>query len=143
VDNTVIFGSSVVVALVSVMAAMLSVTLQCGSTVAKITVPNKNTELRDLQQEICRAFRQRFPWQTATLLVGDRLYDEFGHTPFAAGPPEHVCVVTFEGTRDMYWVDHLFRDKKKKTSEEDRGEDRHSLPAIPDFPMRIESARVG
>ena len=109
---------------------MFNVTLQCGETTAEITVPNEQTELRYLQKDICRSFKQNFPWQTATLQVGDTKYDELFHTPFAAGPPDHVCTVTFEGTTDMYWVDYFFRERKGPGLEEEMGGERRPLPAI-------------
>ena len=112
--------------------AMFKVTLQCGQTVAEVRVPNKQTELRDLQQGICRAFHVSFPSLTATLKVGDKIYDEFVQAPFSAGPPDHVCTVTFVGTRDMYWFDYLFRDRKGPSLEQEMNtHEQLPAPAIP------------
>jgi hypothetical protein len=122
----------------SVALAMFKVTLQCGQTVAEVRVPNKQTELRDLQQDICRAFHVSFPSLTATLKVGDKIYDEFVQAPFTAGPPDQGCTVAFVGTRDMYWIDYLFRDRKGPSLEQEMNtHEPLPAPAIPVFPRVI------
>ena len=117
---------------------MFKVMLQCGNATAEITVPNKQTELRDLQHDICRAFRERFPWHTATLQVGDKIYDDFGQVPFGAGPPDRVCAVAFVGTTEMYWIDYLFRDRKGPSLEQEMSaQEPLDAPAVPEFPRAI------
>ena len=120
------------------MTAMFSVTIQCGEAIAELTVPGTQTELRDLQYDICRAFHVSFPSLTATLKVGDKIYDEFVQAPFSTGPPDHVCTVTFVGTRDMYWIDYLFRDRKGPSLEQEMNtHEPLPAPAIPVFPSVI------
>ena len=120
----------------STMETSFTVTLQCGATTAEITVPDMQTELRDLQKPICAAFSEHFPVKTAHVQVCDMLFDELGHIPLAAGPPGHVCIVTFETTTDMYWIDKCFRDSKEPSLEQEMNPQVQQQPvnAIPDFP---------
>ncbi len=43
----------------------------------------RGAQLRDVQQDLCRLFGQRFPWMKASLTIGGVTYDEFIHYPFA------------------------------------------------------------
>ena len=70
----------------------------------------------------------------ATLTIGQEVYDDFGHVPFAAGPPRGPCVVAFVHSTDMYWYD--FRDRKgdKRTLAEEVEEELHGPAAIMGLP---------
>ena len=99
-------------------------------------MPDMQTKLRDLQKPICAVFSEHFPIKTAHVRVCDVLFDELGHIPFAAGPPEQVCIVAFETTRDMFWIDKRFRDSKEPSLEQEMNQQVQQQPvnAIPDFP---------
>ncbi len=52
-----------------------------GDKYAELTV-ERETQLRHIQQELCRLFGQRFPAMKACLNINGVTYDEFGDTPF-------------------------------------------------------------
>ena len=106
---------------------MFNVTLQCGGAMAEITVPSKQTELRYLQKQICRAFGERFPRMAATLQVGREVYDDFAHVPFATGPPSGTCIVVFEDSNDPFWYDYADRKGKGPSLEDEM---RQSAPVV-------------
>ena len=111
-----------------------TVTLICRDLSVEITVPAPTTQLRYLQQQICRAFGQGFPVMAATLTIGEEVYDDFGHVPFAAGPPCGPCIVAFVQSSDMFWYDYRDRKGDKRTLAEEVEEEQHSarvaLPAV-------------
>ena len=109
------------------MTAMFRVAIQRGETMAEITIPSRQTELRYLQKPICRAFGERFPRMAATLHVGHMVYDDFAHVPFAAGRPTGPCVVVFEESDDPFWYDYADRKCKGPNLEEEM---RQSVPAV-------------
>lgn len=115
---------------------MFKVTLLLASgNAADITVPSKQTELRDLQKRICNAFGQSFPRMAATLNIGDKMYDEFGQVPFSEGPPPEPCYVIFSETDDPFFYDKSDRCGKVSLEDEMMGPpDAEVLPAIAHFP---------
>ena len=56
-----------------------------GDQHAELTV-EKDTQLRHVQQDLCRLFGQRFPSTKAKLQVSGTTYDDYGDTPFL-----HCC----------------------------------------------------
>ena len=89
-----------------------------------------------MQRTLCKKFGEKFPWRTATLHLGGKAYDDFGDMPFLEGAPEGVCEVKFEDTRDVYWIDILFKNpkgKKKTLEEEMNPQVQQPLAVIPDF----------
>ena len=90
-----------------------------------------------MQEGLCQKFGERFPWRTATLTIGGKLYDEFSDMPFSAGPPEETCEVKFEATSDMYWIDVLYRNPKARNTSlgaELNQQVQQPLAEIPGFP---------
>ena len=49
----------------------------------------EGTQLRHIQEDLCRAFGQRFPAMKATVSVGENVYDDFGDT--LKNIDEEVC----------------------------------------------------
>ena len=64
----------------------------------KIHVDNDQVMLRDLQQDLCRAFEKPFPATMASLTVNGVLYDDFHQQPFKNDHPRGECVVEFKPT---------------------------------------------
>ena len=59
---------------------MLSVTLRSlGGTERALDVSRRAT---DVQRDVCRLFRQRFPATKASLLIDEATFDEFIDKPF-------------------------------------------------------------
>jgi len=53
-----------------------------------------NTRLRDIQQDLCRVFGQRFPAMKAKVRVGACTYDEFADKPFVNVAEKAECCNT-------------------------------------------------
>ena len=76
-----------------------------GETSVEFEVLRK-VELRDIQKDLCNAFKERFPLMCAILTDSNgQIFDEFIDTPFKDAEPNQVYEVTFELTRDMFWFD--------------------------------------
>ena len=76
-----------------------------GETSVEVEVPRK-VELRDIQKDMCNAFKERFPLMCAILTDSNgQIFDDFNDTPFKDAEPNQVYEVTFELTRDMFWFD--------------------------------------
>ena len=48
------------------------------------------THLRDLQQELCTAFGQRFPAMMAVLTIDEKMFNMFNDLPFAELPEDSL-----------------------------------------------------
>ena len=84
-----------------------------GDQTAELCV-DAQASLRDLQPEICKAFRVPFPMNAASLVVGEQVYDSFCQQPFNGESGEQVtATVLFEQTTDMFWFDKLFRNSTR------------------------------
>lgn len=76
-----------------------------GETSVEVEVLRK-VELRDIQKDMCNAFKERFPLMCAILTDSNgQIFDDFNDTPFKDAEPNQVYEVTFELTRDMFWFD--------------------------------------
>ena len=62
-------------------AAMPIVCFVFGDTRAEGSIV-RGTQLRHIQEGLCRAFDQRFPAMKAIVSVGQNVYDDFGDLPF-------------------------------------------------------------
>ena len=60
------------------------------------------TSLRDLRSLLCKLFRQRFPATMATLVIGERIYDEFIEVPFQSCTGSVDANVVFSPTTDPF-----------------------------------------
>ena len=65
-----------------------------------------STSLRELQSLLCKLFRQRFPATMATLVIGERLYDEFIEVPFQSCTGSVDANVVFSPTTDLHIHTH-------------------------------------
>ena len=61
-----------------------------------------DTSLRNMQLLGCKLFRQRFPATMATLVIGERLYDEFIEVPFQGCTGPLDANVVFSPTTDPH-----------------------------------------
>ena len=64
--------------------------------------------LRELQPEICKAFRVSFPLNAASLVVDEQVFDCFCQQPFMtikgkSGEHQVTATVLFAQTTDMFW----------------------------------------
>ena len=76
-----------------------------GKSFVEVEVLRK-VELRDIQKDLCKAFKERFPLMCAILTDSNgQIFDDFIDTPFKDAEPKQVYEVTFELTRDMFWFD--------------------------------------
>ena len=74
--------------------------------------------LRELQPEICKAFRVSFPLNAASLVVDEQVFDCFCQQPFMtikgeSGEHQVTATVLFEQATDMFWFDRLFRNSTR------------------------------
>ncbi len=80
----------------------------------------RGSSLGDAQQQLCRAFRRRFPAMKAVLMSADDVrYDEFLQLPFANCVEGEIFDVTFMDTDDPYFYDKMDRARPKITLEEE------------------------
>ena len=66
--------------------------------------------LRDMQLDLCRKFRNRFPSKMATVKVEGHLYDRFNDQPFTSCPDGAAVDVSFGPIDDPYF--HDFADRR-------------------------------
>ena len=88
-----------------------------GDQTAELCVDSQAT-LRELQPEICKAFRVPFPLNAASLVVGEQVFDGFCQQPFMtikgdSGEHQVTATVLFEQATDMFWFDRLFRNSTR------------------------------
>ena len=81
----------------------------------------RNICLRDLQRDLCRLYRQRFPKMLAVLEVQGNLFDDFDESPFVAVQGEQVeAAVSFQENKcDPYFFDWIDRREQKTSLEEE------------------------
>ena len=79
----------------------VDVIFRSGAREATMTV-KKTDSLRDIQRELCKAFRQSFPLMAASVVCASTTYSEFGDLPFAEAEEGGEIQVTFEQTSDMW-----------------------------------------
>ena len=78
------------------------------------------SSLGDVQQQLCRTFRRRFPTMKAVLQTADGVrYDEFLQLPFKNCVEGEVFDVEFMSTDDPYHYDKMDRARPKITLEEE------------------------
>ena len=71
----------------------------------------------------------------AILQIGDAVYDDFGHRPFATGPPNCPCTVTFLPTDNPHFYDVADRRSKEPSlAEEMQPTAPRPLPALSEPP---------
>ena len=56
---------------------------------------------RDVQKELCKAFQQRFPLMTASLVCAGNTFDNFNDMPFVTADDGDEIQVNFDQTSDM------------------------------------------
>jgi len=79
---------------------MLSVTLRSLGGVERALDVSRRASLADVQRDVCRLFRQRFPATKASLLIDEATFDEFIDKPFLSCADGAVCTVIFADTDD-------------------------------------------
>ena len=82
----------------------------------KTLAVTRSMSLREVQQMLCSAFRQRFPLMCANLKQAGELFDNFDDMPFVDAEDAEDIIVTFDVTSDMYFFD-LFDRKKQPSSD--------------------------
>ncbi len=97
----------------------VSVRLRGGGPESRCTFP-RGSSLGDAQQQLCRAFRRRFPAMKAVLMTADGVkYDEFLQLPFENCVEGEIFDVIFMNTDDPYFYDKMDRARPKITLEEE------------------------
>ena len=96
----------------------------------KIHVDNDQVMLRDLQQDLCRAFEKPFPATMASLTVNGVLYDDFHQQPFRNDHPQGECVVEFEPTDNPLFYDIADRSGRLTLEQEMNPQARPPLPDL-------------
>ena len=61
----------------------------------------KTITLRDVQKKLCKAFQQRFPLMTATLICAGERFDDFNDYPFVEANDGEEIQINFVQTSDM------------------------------------------
>ena len=61
----------------------------------------RSMALRDVQKKLCKAFQQRFPLMTASLVCAGNTFDNFNDMPFVTADDGEEIQVTFDQTSDM------------------------------------------
>jgi len=126
---------------------MLSARFCYGEQRAVLAV-KRDTQLRHVQENLCRLFGQRFPAMKACLHIDGRDWDEFGDTPFAGHDDKVgklVGKVKFIPTDDPFFYDVADRVGPKGTVEDeilyDEAEQRGiTMPSYKDW-LRSRRAR--
>ena len=99
-----------------------------------VEIQSAKTSLRDLQEDLCRAFKKPFPAKMAILTVDGQVHDDFQARPFAEGAPSEACTVVFKQTDDPFFYD--LRDRKMvPVREELSPRPTPAFPALDGFPL--------
>ena len=61
----------------------------------------RSMALRDVQKKLCKAFQQRFPLMTASLVCAGNSFDNFNDMPFVTADDGDEIQVNFDQTSDM------------------------------------------
>jgi len=100
-------------------AMMITVTFCHDKKQFLMTMP-KNIELRELQQDLCLFYQERFPKKMAKVNVFGKEYDSFMEQPFEDVIGDEIEVsVTFQDTDDTYFYDRNDRCSIKHTIEDE------------------------
>ena len=102
----------------------VSVRLRGGDGPESLCTVPRASSLGDVQQQLCRIFRRRFPAMKAVLqTAGGVRYDEFLQLPFVNCVEGEVFDVEFMDTDDPYHYDKIDRARPKITLEEELAHD--------------------
>ena len=88
---------------------------------AVLMVVERTMALRDVQETLCRAFRQRFPLMCASVVCAGTSFDEFNDMPFVGAEEGDEIPVSFSTTSDMYFFDKIFRRGAQRPSSDPFG----------------------
>jgi hypothetical protein len=77
-----------------------------------------DVHLRDVQSELCRLFRQRFPTTMAVVFIDGTTFDGFQTQPFAACSDGQEVLVHFQQTDDPFFFDLADRRGPRATVED-------------------------
>ena len=61
----------------------------------------RSMALRDVQKELCKAFQQRFPLMTASLVCAGSSFGNFTDMPFVTADDGDEIQINFDQTSDM------------------------------------------
>ena len=79
-----------------------NVVVKFYSSVREIEMAVRKTiTLRDVQKKLCKAFQQRFPLMTATLICAGERFDDFNDYPFVEANDGEEIQINFVQTSDM------------------------------------------
>ena len=102
----------------------VSVRLRGGDGPESLCTVPRASSLGDVQQQLCRIFRRRFPAMKAVLqTAGGVRYDEFLQLPFVNCVEGEVFDVEFMNTDDPYHYDKMDRTWPKIKLEEEVAHD--------------------
>jgi hypothetical protein len=83
------------------VAAMVRLRFVCGGRSVNLELQTE-ARLRDVQQVLCKSFRQAFPKTKASVLVGGKTYEEFQGQPFLTAGDDDEVEVSFAPTDDPF-----------------------------------------
>ena len=90
------------------LPAMVRIAFQCAGVEESCEV-ERTSSLADVQQLLCRFYRQSFPAKKAVLTSDDVLFDAFGQYPFKTCSEGATFEVEFVDTDDPYFYDKFDR----------------------------------
>ncbi len=88
---------------------MLSVSLRSLGGLERTLDVSRRSSLADVQHDICRLFRQRFPATKASLVIDEVTFDEFIDKPFLSCADGTLCTVIFADADDPFFLDKADR----------------------------------
>ena len=97
---------------------MVRVAFQCAGVEESCEV-ERTSSLADVQQLLCRFYRQSFPAKKAVLTSDDVLFDAFGQHPFKNCSEGATVEVEFLDTDDPFFYDKADRIGMKIELEEE------------------------
>ena len=97
---------------------MVRIAFQCAGVEESCEV-ERTSSLADVQQLLCRFYRQSFPAKKAVLTSDDNTYDAFGQYPFKTCNEGATFEVEFVDTDDPFFYDKADRIGMKIELEEE------------------------
>ncbi len=96
---------------------MVRIAFQCAGVEESCEV-ERTSSLADVQQLLCRFYRQSFPAKKAVLTSDDVLFDAFCQYPFKTCSDGAIFTIKFENTDDPFFYDKFDRGPKIELEEE-------------------------
>ena len=87
---------------------MVRIAFQCAGVEESCEV-ERTSSLADVQQLLCRFYRQSFPAKKAMLTSDDVLFDAFCQYPFKTCSEGAICTIKFGSTDEVLFYDKFDR----------------------------------